>query len=836
MNVPLRWLRDYVPVEMPVAELIERLTLAGLEVSGFRLYGLPCPPGLKVKPEDISPVWDRDKIVTAQVLEVTKHPNADKLKLVKLEYGAAEPKVVVTGAPNIAVGDVGQKVILGLTGSVLFDGHATPKKLSELKPTMLRGVPSDSMVCSAFELGIHEDHDGIIILDADAPVGVPLQDYIGDIVISPDVLPNMARCLSMLGIAREVAALTSQTVTVPATPITAVGAPVSEAVRVEIDNPALCARYTARLIRNCTIRPAPELMRYRLQYAGMRPIKNLVDITNFVMLETGQPLHAFDYDVLVKRAGGQVPTIIVRAAKAGEKLVTLDEVERELKPDMLVIADTAGPIALAGIKGGLETQVTDDSKNILLESANFDFVSIRRTMKSLNLISDASTRFSKGIHPALVVQASDRACALMQTYGDGQVAPGIVDVYPAQPPVQVIDFPRAEIARVLGFAIDDAEVERVLTALEFQLESTATGWKVTVPQNRLDIQAGAADLIEELARISGYDRLPMTRLSAELPPQKGNPALEGEERVRDLLADAGLDEVIHYALTTPEYEALLGVTVGPYVELLNPLSAERRVMRQLLLPSLFEGLVRNLKHQDRVCLYEIGQVYHAVANEKLPAEKRRVAIALCGRRSVSAWDDPLGQKPAALDFFDLKGVIETLLHELHIPAATFRANREIAYLHPGRAAELVVAGTVIGTLGELHPTTAKRYDLTDRQVLVAELDLDALLAAVPVRYAYQPVPTFPAALRDMAVVVSESVTAEQVEAELRQAGGALLRDVRLFDVYQGSSIADGKKSLAYALTYQASDRTLSDKELDKTHQAIEAHLRKSLNASIRGKD
>ena len=589
MKVPLNWLRDYVTLSTSIPDLVDRLTISGLEVANVRLIGLPVPEGLRVKQTEIGPVWDKDKILTAQVLAIEKHPNADKLKLVQIDFGTGTPKQVVTGAPNISVGDKGQKVVVGLTGCNYFDGHATPKGIKELKPSVLRGVPSDSMVMSTFELGVDEEHEGIILLDDDAPVGQPLADFMGDAVLEIDVLPNMARCLSMIGVAREVAALSGNATTVPVPTPTYSAESIEGKVKVEIADAKLSARYTAMIIRDVKIGPSPWWMRTRLTYAGMRPISNIVDITNYVMLEYGQPLHAFDYDVLVQRAGGKSPTITVRPAKPGEKLKTLDGQERTLTPENLLIADTAGPIALAGVMGGAETEVSATTKNILLESASFDFVSIRRTSRQFNLFSEASTRFSKGIHTEVVKPAAQRAAQLMHLHASGAVLQGMVDNYPAPLAAQVILLKKSEIRRLLGIDFPDAEVERILGALQFTLKKEGDlGWQVTTPPYRTDIQAGQADLIEELARIYGYDRLPATLLSGELPPQRANRPLQLEERTRDILASAGLQEVMTYSLTSRDREAPLGQNGLPYVELLNEISPERKVMRRSVLSSVLE--------------------------------------------------------------------------------------------------------------------------------------------------------------------------------------------------------------------------------------------------------
>ena len=891
MHVPLSRLKDYVPLPADPAALVERLTIAGLESSGVKVFGLPAPVTLRVKPEDAGIVWERDKLLVAKVLEITKHPNADTLKLVKLDLGTSESKTVITGAENIAPGQSGMKIVLGLRGSCYFSKAKDGKKITlTLEEKPLRGIPNDAMCMSDYELGIADESEGIIILDdADPAPGTPLQDVLGEIVVELDILPNMARCLSMIGIAREVAALTGVKTTITEPKVETVAEPIDGKVKVEIADPKLCARYTATIIRNVTIGPAPRWMRSRLHYAGMRPISNAVDITNYVMLEHGQPLHAFDYDVLVKRAGGQTPIITVRPARVGETLVLLDQGTKkpedrkatELSPDNLVIADTAGPIALAGVMGGLETEVSDATKTILLESACFDFVSVRKTARQFNLFSEASTRFSRGVHPAQAGPAAVRAAQLFHDHAGGTVLSGVVDAYPAPLLPQLIDLEAADIRRLLGFDIPSAEVVRVLTALQFEVEPDGDdAWTVTTPPTRLDIQAGAADLIEELARVHGYDALKERLLPLELPEPKGNRSLELEDRVRDLLVDQGVQEAITYSLSSldaemklePDYEKWAKESkkeqeraqeealkqgkeyrspLAPgHVNLLNPLSPERSVLRLTLLPGVLQVAKSNLEHTDSVSLYELGAVYVPKGsgpreapltgpdskNERLPDEPRKLAVVLCGRRTVAAWDDPQGTAPAQYDFYDIKGVVESLAADLHLPGVSFSAVQSVPWLHPMRAAELRVNGTTVGAFGELHPKAAAAFGLGERAVQVAELDLEAVLAAVPERYGYKPFSTFPPAKRDVAVVVPADTTAEAVLAEIRAAGGDLLTAATLFDVYRGTGLPDGTKSLAFALTYQAPDRTLGDKEIAKAHEKVEGGLRQKLKALIRGKD
>jgi phenylalanyl-tRNA synthetase beta chain len=836
MKVPLSWLRDYVDLTLPVAQLAERLTLAGLEVAGVRLLGVPVPEGLRVKGEDVGPVWDRDKILIGEILDVARHPDADKLTLPTVSLGSGRTKQLVTGAPNIKVGDKGQKVVVALTGSKLFDGHAKEKVIRELKPTKIRGVPSDSMVCSQYELGISEEHEGIILLDEDAPVGMPLVDYMGDIVLELDVLPNMARCLSMIGIAREVAALTGQTIHLPTTTASVVGKSLKDKVKVVIEDPKLSARYVAMLLQNVKHGQAPGWMRRRLTYAGMRPIDNIVDVTNYVMLEWGQPLHAFDHDKLIERAGGRAPTITVRPARAGEVLVTLDNNRRELTPEHLVIADERGPIALAGVMGGLETEVSPSTTNVLLESANFNNVSIRRTMRHFDLPSEASVRFSKGIHPETVLPAAERAADLMRQHAGADVVPGIADVYPAPLAPQLVELKLSEVRRQLGMDVSAEEAARVLRALEFQVEEKTPGvLRVLTPPHRLDIQEGPADLIEELARIHGYDRLPATLLADQLPEQHGNRSLDLEEHVRDLLVADSLQEVITYSLTAPEREAPLGLPPGEYVKLLNPISSERAVMRRSLLASALEVAASNREHTDTVRLFEIGHVYTPEEGQRLPQEPRRLALVMTGWRQLEFWGSATKDGREPLDFFDLKGVIEALVADLHLAEVNYQRSAA-PFLHPGRAAELLICSRSVGVLGELHPKVAEAYKFGQRAVLAAEFDLDAILKQVPERYKYTPVPRFPAAKRDIAVTVDEGVTAEQVVKEMRGAGGSLLVSVQLFDLYRGESIGAGKKSLAYALIYQADDRTLTDKEIEKAHNKIEDRLKHVLKAQIRGQE
>jgi len=832
MKLPISWLKEYVDLTISVPELVDKLTLAGLEVISVKLVGVPVPEGLKCKIDEPGPVWAKDKIVTAKILEITKVPETDKLKFVKLDLGkGGEPKTVITGAGNIAPGESGQVVVLAYAGAVLFDGYSDKKELKELKPKPIRGFPSDSMVCSVRELGIADDHEGIVLLPPETPVGVPLVDILGDIVLEIDVLPNMARCLSILGLAREVAALTGQRLKTPSLAVSQTGKSIEGRVKVQIADTSLSRRYTAMLIEGVTIKSSPYWMQRRLSLVGMRPISNIVDITNYMMLQMGQPLHAFDFDKLLARSQGAVPVITVRNAQPGEKLVTLDNVERKLEPHHMVIADAAGVIALAGVMGGLETEVTDATKNVLLESAHFHAASVRETARELNLFSEASMRFSKGLHPELALVTAERTAELLRQLAGGTVCQGVVDCYSSPLPATPIKLELAYVERLLGMNIPAADIARILRSLEYQVDnpSDSASFSVVPPVHRVDIQHGAADLVEDIARIYGYDKLPTTMLADELPVQRDNVALQGEERVRDILVSLGLQEVMCYSLTSPAKEAPLCIT-GDAVELANPIHSERGILRRSVLASVLQVAATNLRQRQGVRLFEIGQVYLPAPGQPLPLETRRLSIVITGPRTTEHWDSQA--MAATMDFFDLKGILEALLNRLHIDEVTFSpvASQE---LHPGQASEVICDSIKVGTIGQLHPTLNAQYDLGRRKVFVADLDLDALLAVAPGLHKFKSVATFPPVLEDIAVVVDEALPAAKLEAEIRAGGGDMLKRVRLFDVYRGANLPAGKKSLAYALMYQAADRSLTDKEVSKVRAKIVGRVEKLLGATLR---
>lgn len=897
MRVPLSWLKDYVEITIPVEELAHRLTLAGLEVGAIEYIGVPAGEvttgELAVPISTDHLVWDRDKIVVGHIVEVKSHPNADRLVLAMVESGIGKIEQCVTGAPNLFDykdrGPLAEPLVAPYAreGAVVIDGHKEDGSLMTLKPRALRGIDNRTMVCSEKELGLSDEHEGILLFETDAAPGTPLQDVLGDVVLDIELTPNMARNYAMLGIAREVAALTGQKVRYPSLDYEASGAPIEGQAAIDIREPELNPRFMLALLKGTALKPSPYWMQRRLRLAGMRPINNIVDVTNYVMLETGEPLHAFDYDVLVERAGGKPPTIITRTAEDGETLTTLDGVKRELDPFTELVADTAGALSLAGVMGGLESEVFDSatatldatgvplpegeelprgkatsrphsSENILLEAASWNYTNIRQTLaaqraRGTEIVSEAATRFSRGVHPALAEFALRRAIGLMQQTGGGEIAQGVLDAYPRPAPEVVVDLPLSEVERVLGIALSAGEVTQILEGLEFGVEQQDDSLRVTVPDHRLDIGQvhfeehedirdliGQADLLEELARIYGYDRLPNTLIEDELPPQRTNAPLQREERLRDLLTRAGLQEIVAYRLTTPEREAALtppgaesNWPDAPYVTLANPISQDRVAMRHTLLAGMLEVAAANTRWRDRIALFEIGKVYLPAEGEQLPDEPGRVGIVLSGPRVRRAWSDPQRDQPERMDVFDLKGIVEMAVEGLHLEDVHFEAVEHSTFF-PGRAAKLVVGEEDAGVLGELHPLVREALGLPGQPVLAAELKLDVLVEAVDDLYPVQGVTNYPAVYQDIAVVVDDSVPAAEVEAVIREAGGFLLKDARLFDVYRGEQLGAGKKSLAYALTFQAPDKTLRDKDAERFRGKIVKTLKKQLNAELRG--
>lgn len=845
MRVPLSWLKEYVDISLSPEDLAELLTRSGLEVDSIERIGVP---GAELP-------WDREKVLVANILEVRQHPNADRLVLADVDYGAEQPHTVVTGAPNLyQYKDQGRlphvlKGVFAREGAELYDGHAEGKVKVKLKGRPVRGIMSDAMLCSEKELGLSEEHEGIIFLPDDAPVGMPLVDYLGDVVFEISILPNIARCLSIVGVAREVAALTGATLRLPDASITAELAPISERARLTVETPDLCPRFTLTLIEDAKSGTSPLWMQRRLSMAGMRPINTIVDISNYVMLELGQPNHTFDADKVADQH------IIVRLAHPGETLTTLDGKQQQLDAvggtgsPALLVCDPEGPLSVAGVMGGESSEIGPDTTRILLEMAVWEPTIIRRMGTALRMRSEASRRFERGVDLELLPFAQQRALHLLQKLAGGKIAQGMLDVYLRPWQERSIDLTAREVQRILGLDLNTAQIAAFLEPLGFScaLAEDERGplVRVTVPSFRDDCKL-AADLCEEVARMYGYDRLPTTMLSDSLPPQRAMPEVEQEEKIRDLLVGAGLDEAITYSFTNMEEISLLDASAAlpeQHLKLSNPLSSEREYLRRSLLHTLMPVLTENLNERERVLMFEIGRVYMPLAEQVLPNEPRRLAIILAGTRSQRSW---LSTDGAMLDFFDLKGVVELVLERLGIHRRTrFIALSDDTRFHPGRAATLEllasepskgathVEGRPVGVLGELHPAVLERLGIRKQRALAAEIDLDALIGdAQPMRY--QPISRFPATTQDFSIIVGYDVPADRVAATIRKYAGNELESLTLIDMYEGKNLDKGTRSLTYSLAFRAKDRTLSDAELSKVRSKIIKGLEYDVKAVLRG--
>jgi phenylalanyl-tRNA synthetase beta chain len=843
MKLPLTWLADYVDLEdLDIESLAKVMTMVGLEVEEIRLVGLEMPPGEKHEFKYTGISWPADKFVVAQIDEVMPHPNADRLVLCRVNDGTQE-FTVLTGATNLydykGTGPLQQplKVAYAREGAVLYDGHQPGRNLMTLKKMKIRGVESSSMICSEKELGISEAHEGVIILDDDAPTGMPLADYMGDAVFDVDTLPNMVRDASVFGMAREVAAALGKPLREPDASVEMIDPPIEGRAAIEIKDPELNPRFVLGLIEGITVQSSPYWVRRLLNLAGMRPINCIVDATNYVMLELGEPLHAFDYDFLVKRAEGKVPTIITRTAQAGEKLTTLDGVTHQLDPEMELVTDTAGPLSLAGVMGGEESEVNGNTINVLLEGASWNFINIRKTVSKLKISSEAAYRFSRGVHPALAETGVRLALKRMAEWGGGQVAQGLIDNYPNPPADPVVTLSADWVNQSLGTDISADDIADILTRLAFACEVDGNSITAHTPPHRLDISEGLigrADLLEEISRIYGYDKIPSRRLDQPLPPQIVDTGLIMQETLRDLLVNLGLQELVAYRMTSPEREARRFPPEydGPYEEYLeiqNPITVERRVMRRSILATMLEIMEYNSNLDHRLAFFEIGPVFLPVAGQQLPDEKLMLSVGLTGLRDQPYWAE--GESPW-MDFYDLKGIIEGMLAGLHVDNVDYRA-AEHPSLHPGKTAKILIGGNMVGVMGELHPLVKANYELNEPPVYLAEIELAPLLDAARILFDVEAVPAYPPVLEDLAVVVDEGVTAAAVEEVIRQGGGDELKQVQLFDIYRGKQVGRGKKSLAFSLTYVAPDRTLTDKDVGKLRKRIITLLDRELGAVLR---
>lgn len=805
MLVSLKWLNQYIDIsDINPEDLAERITRTGIEV------------------EAVTCLASATHVVIGHVIERKKHPNADKLSLCQVDLGGEEGVVqIVCGAKNVATG---QKVIVAKNGAILPGNF-------KIKKSKLRGEESNGMICSLKELGIESKlvptqyADGIFVCSDQAPVGVDAIEYLqfNDTIIELGLTPNRMDCLSMYGVAYEVGAILSREVKFSSIQVEEIEKAAKDLIKVNVQTEKSPA-YLARVVKNIKIQESPQWLQSILIAAGMRPKNNVVDITNYVMLETGQPLHAFDYDTLSTKE------IQVRVAQDGEKIKTLDEQERQLVHGDLVVTDGQNLIAIAGVMGGFETEVTDETTTVLLESAMFDRLSVRKTATRLNLRSEASTRFEKGIDPERVELALNRAAQLLQELAFGEVTTGIVKVNNfTLKPIQ-LQITAAKINHVLGTTLNNEEVEKVWQRLRFDYKLNADGFTVHIPSRRLDLTI-VEDLIEEAGRIYGYDNIPTTLPAMDV---KGGykPIQNLRKKAHQTLLACGLTQVMTYSLTSPEKAVQFlscPMKKKDPVALSMPMSGERSYLRQSTIPQLLEVVrYNNARNLMDVAIYEIGKVYGLVKNHYL--EEIKISGAVTGTFCYNKWQ----AKVEKVDFYTAKGYVETLLKEV--------GHLDIAYLpieasqypdfHPGRSATVLVNGEVIGVVGQVHPEVQISSGLNETYVF--ELSLDQIFALKTTKLAYQPIPKHPGMIRDIALVVNREITAAELVATIKQVTPKLLKSAEVFDIYEGKGVEEGKKSVAISLYYLSDEKTLTDDELQPIHQSVLDALTKEHQAVLRG--
>jgi len=786
-------------------ELAERLTMAGIAVDAVTETG----KGI-------------ERVITGRIENISPHPNADKLVVATVNVGKEKLRIV-TAATNVGEGDV---VPVALEGAKLAGGMV-------IRRARLRGVESLGMMCSGQELGIDpktlppEQAHGIMILPPGTAVGKDVKELLGldDFILELDLTPNRGDCMSIIGVAREAAALLGRRIRTFQPRFPELEERIEGQAGVEIEATDLCRRFTGRLIKNVSVGRSPLWMQQRLRSAGVRPISNIVDVTNYVMLELGQPMHAFDYHLLVDGR------IIVRRARAGEKIVTLDGVERDLTGEMLVIADPSGPVGIAGVMGGLATEVTGKTVSVFLESAYFNPISIRKTSKALGLRSEASLRFEKGIDISGCLRAADRAAQLISEIGAGEVVSRFIDNYPVPYSEKPVCLRAGRTAYVLGVEITKEESSRILSSLEFKVQDAGEDLLVTVPPHRTDVNL-EIDLVEELARMYGYGRVPET-----LPCGPSTHGMKTREqsltaKARDLLAECGMYEVMTYSFTHPKVFGKMNLPQNSplrnAVKLENPLSEEHSIMRTLMLPGLLETLARNFSRRvQNGAIFEIGRVFYPRGVNCQPEERLMLSAAAMGRTAVS-WNAASRE----YDFYYMKGVLECLFRRLGAGTVVFRPETGNPGFHPGRTAVLEAGDARLGVVGELHPDVLENFALPEKAVAF-EIDLNELFAISGRPASYAPLPRFPAADRDIAVIVRLDIPAADIFEAVRSAGGELLQSVSLFDVYRGEQVPEGFKSMAFSLKFLAGDRTLTDAEVSERIEAISRTLAEKFGASLR---
>ncbi len=811
MQVSIKWLKDYIDFTETPEQLADKLTMAGIPVENV-----------------VDPGEGLEKVVTGRIEKLEPHQNSDHLQICTMNVGLAENIIIVTGAQNVAEGQV---VPVAMVGAHLPNGM----KISKGK---LRGVASNGMLCSAQELKLdleklpEEQKTGIFILPSDTPVGIPAKDVLGlnDVVLEFELTANRADCFSVFGLVREIAAITGNKPHFPEIKVNEDdNTKLNDIFSVEIADPDLCSRFSTRMLKNVKIGPSPEWMQQRLEGAGIRSINNVVDVTNFVMIELGHPMHAYDYDKITGKK------LIARRAIEGEELHTLDDTSRKAKGEMLVIADSEKAAGLAGIMGGFETEITDTTTTVVLESADFYGPCIRRTARACGLSSEASGRFERGVDSETTIKALDRAAQLLQEMGACTVCEGIVDVYPNPKQANYVTFTPEQINNHLGTNIAKDVMLNIITSVGFDVTKDENDEiTVKVPSWRNDVTC-MADISEEIARLHGFDKIKSTLPNGVSMQGTQSAKQTFIDKIKASLSSQGLYETISFALTNEETFNKLNIpqdsSLRKAVPIMNPLSDEYPLVRTTLLSSIFDNLARNLaRKNDDVALFEVGSVFFpkALPVTELPDEVVKIAGAITGRCNAQGWN----QTNDMVDFYDAKGIIEELLANLRVTRYTVEAGTHYA-MHPGKTALFKKGRDVIATVGEVHPAVLSAYGIT-KPVYIFELDATTVMKYMAKDLKYKALPKYPATSRDLAMLVDVDVNAADIEKAMTKAAGQNLTQITLFDVYTGKQVEKGKKSLAFSLTFQSNDKTLTDAEIDPAIEKIVAKLQKDFNANLRG--
>ena len=806
MKVSLSWLKDYIDIRMDVADLADALTMAGLEVDS---------------------VTDRyaylHPVLVGRVAEVTPHPNADKLTICRVEAGD-HSRMVVCGAPNVAEGMLAP---LALPGTVLPDG-------TQLKKSVIRGEKSDGMLCSDLELGLGVDGSGIMALDPSLTVGNRLVEALGleDTVFEFDLTPNRPDCLSVIGIAREIAAIQNTRLKYPDYRLIDKTDAISTLTSVTIESPDHCPRYSARLVEDIVVKPSPFWMQDRLLSVGLRPINNIVDITNYVLMETGQPLHAFDFDQLAQHR------IVVKTAADGDKFVTLDQKERQLNSQMLMICDGEKQVAVGGVMGGLNSEIEDTSRRVLIEGAYFNPVSIRKTAKTLGLSTDASHRFERGVDPEGTIRAVNRAARLMVELGEGTLIAGIIDEYPQPQKVNPVRLSTARTHRLLGIRPDGSEIKKLLESIEFKVEELTSDSSdqqlvVVPPSFRVDISR-PEDLMEEVARLAGYNNIPTTFPAMPSEGRRQNRNLELRNRIKSLMTGFGFSEAITYSFMAETSCDRLGIKADDprrsFIHILNPLSEDQAVMRTSLVPGLIETAADNIARQIKnLKLFEIGKIFIKTGDRDLPREPEFLLAMWTGARHDASWHG----REIPCDFYDIKGVAEGLVGALKLEHIRFTAmaDGDCEYTRPGYTAKILAGDTPVGLVGEIAPQVQKAFDLK-QSAYILELDLDKLYPLIPLSKSSKPIPKFPAIYRDITIIVDRNIETQTVLETAENIREPLVESLHLFDVFEGDPIAAGKKSVSFRVTYRSPEKTLEDDDVNDLHKSITEKLLKAFDATL----